>query len=361
MKLLDLYTDYLIVSNSHTTATGLSNVLDNAISHDKITRFLSKEVYDSKTLWALVKPSVRKIEAMIDSNSFGFLIVDDTIEEKHYTDENDIICYHYDHCFNRTVKGVNILSCVYHVENISIPVAFEIVKKPLEIDEKTGKQKRKSKKTKNELMLEMLSVCIENKLLFKYVLADNWFSSKENMNYLKTDLKKDFIMAVKSNRLVALSKEDKEKGKFQNIEALCLEPNTVKEVYFKGVDFPMLLLKQVFKNKDGSEGVLYLASSDTNLDYDQMTLFYKKRWNIETYHKSIKSICSLSKSPTQTIKTQSNHFFTSIFSFFKLESLKIKSNLNHFALKSKIYIRTLKTGYQEFLNMKASYAYSIEN
>jgi len=359
IKLLDLYTDYIIVSNSYTTATGLSAVLDNSISHDKITRFLSKEVYDSKTLWSLVKSKVREIEPKKVNDTPGFLIFDDTIQEKKYTDVNDIICYHYDHCLGRTVKGVNILSCIYNAENISIPVSFEIIKKPLELDEKTGKEKRKSKKTKNELMLEMLDVSVANKIIFKYVLTDNWFSSKENMIYVKKDLGKDFIMAIKSNRLVALSKEDKENGKFQNIESLCLEPNTVKEVYFKSVDFPILILKQVFKNKDGSEGVLYLGCSDTNLDYTQITLFYKKRWNIEVYHKSIKSNCNLAKSPTQTVITQSNHFFTSIFAFFKLESLKIKSKINHFALKSKIYINSLKTAYKEFQSMKKSYAWSL--
>ena len=40
--LLDLYTDYLISSFSYTTATGLSQLLDHALSHDQITRFLAQ-------------------------------------------------------------------------------------------------------------------------------------------------------------------------------------------------------------------------------------------------------------------------------------------------------------------------------
>jgi hypothetical protein len=39
----DLYTDYLITSFSYTTATGLSGLVDNAISHDPVTRFLSQQ------------------------------------------------------------------------------------------------------------------------------------------------------------------------------------------------------------------------------------------------------------------------------------------------------------------------------
>jgi hypothetical protein len=46
--LLDLYTDYLLSSFGPTTATGLSKVLDGAVSHDKITRLLSGNDFSSK-------------------------------------------------------------------------------------------------------------------------------------------------------------------------------------------------------------------------------------------------------------------------------------------------------------------------
>jgi hypothetical protein len=50
-ELLETYSDYLISSFSYTTATGLSGMLDGAISHDKITRFLATEAFDAKSLW----------------------------------------------------------------------------------------------------------------------------------------------------------------------------------------------------------------------------------------------------------------------------------------------------------------------
>lgn len=43
------------------------------------------------------------------------------------------------------------------------------------------------------------------KMHFNYVLTDSWFSSIENMICCKTTCKSDFIMALKSNRLVALT------------------------------------------------------------------------------------------------------------------------------------------------------------
>ena len=87
------------------------------------------------------------------------LIFDDTIQEKPYTDENDLICWHYDHSQSRTVKGINLLNCVYHASDVSLPVTYELITKPvLYTDVKTRRVKRKSLVTKNDLMRDMLSV-----------------------------------------------------------------------------------------------------------------------------------------------------------------------------------------------------------
>ena len=46
---LELYTDYLISGNSYATATGLSSMMNNDVSHDQITRFLSNNEFTSYT------------------------------------------------------------------------------------------------------------------------------------------------------------------------------------------------------------------------------------------------------------------------------------------------------------------------
>src|SRR5437660_1900069 len=97
-ELLDLYSDYLISSFGQTTATGLSALLGGSISHDRIQRFLSQRDCTSADLWQLVKPHVRAIE-----QSEGVMIVDDSVAEKPYTDENDIIAWHYEHSKDRMV------------------------------------------------------------------------------------------------------------------------------------------------------------------------------------------------------------------------------------------------------------------
>jgi hypothetical protein len=193
-KIMDLYTDYLLSSFSQVTATGLSNLLDGSIFHDKITRLLSGHAYCSKDLWHEVKPLVRAHES-----DDACLIFDGTIVSKPYTDENDMICWHWDHSKNRNEKGINLLTVFYHTQPVTssealrVPVAFECVKKTDRfIDLKTGKEKRKSPVTKNEMMRSMLQNAVENQhLKFRYVLADSWFASSGNMFFIHK-LKKYF-------------------------------------------------------------------------------------------------------------------------------------------------------------------------
>jgi hypothetical protein len=139
-ELLDIYTDYLISSFGLTTATGLSHLLNGAISHDRIQRFLATSPKTGKDLWRVVKPYVRQIQS-----EQGVIIVDDSISEKPHTDENDIICWHYDHTTGQNIKGINFVTALYHAQDVSLPVNYHLIEKTeTYIDKKTSKEKRRS-------------------------------------------------------------------------------------------------------------------------------------------------------------------------------------------------------------------------
>jgi hypothetical protein len=347
-EILDLYTDYLISSFGQTTATGLSKLMKGNVSHDQVSRMLSSPKKTSKDLWCMVKPKVRQVEC-----PDGLMILDDSIEEKPYTDENEIVCWHYDHSKGRNVKGINFITTLYYAQEIALPVAFEIVYKTEKyIDKKTGKEKRKSKTTKNEHARDMLQAVYKNKVPFKYMLADIWFASAENMRFVKTDIEKDFIMAVKDNRKVALSEDDKRNGKYQQIETLDIPKDTTKTIYLEKVLFPILLVRQDFTNKDGSTGVRYLVTSDLTLDATQIITIYQKRWKVEEYHRSLKQNASLAKSPTRTETTQTNHFVAALWSFVKIELLKVQTKKNHYQLKSQLYFAALNVAFLELQKLK---------
>jgi hypothetical protein len=115
--LLDLYSAYLISSFGQTTSTGLAALLGEIVSHDRITRFQAGCPARQRT-----RGTVRQIKSADD-----VLIVDDNVAEKPSTDENEILCWHYDHAQGRTVKGINFVTALYHSREVSLPVGFVLV------------------------------------------------------------------------------------------------------------------------------------------------------------------------------------------------------------------------------------------
>jgi hypothetical protein len=224
-----------------------------------------------------VKPLVNEI-----SCNESLLIIDDSIVAKPFTNPNALINWHYDHCIGKSVKGVNFVSSFYYSPkyDMGLPVGVDYVLKDKEVVGCNGKTSYKSKRTKNAMMRDMVMRII--------ILVLNMFWQIVGSHHLKImtciteHCKSDFILAIKSNRVVALSEQDKEKGIYHSIESLELEGRTMS-VYLKQYSKPVLIAKQIFKNGDGSTGTLYLATSDLNLDYQSLTTIYKKRWKVEEF------------------------------------------------------------------------------
>jgi hypothetical protein len=133
----------------------------------------------------------------------------------------------------------------------------------------------------------------QQQVTYRYLLAESWYSSAENMSYV-LDLKHHFIFALESCRTLALSQEDRVAGKFQALDSLTFPDKEPLKVYLRSVKQALLIVRQVFtasadRNKDDSQGILYLVSSDTDLTYEQITTIYKRSgrplpWKVEQYH-----------------------------------------------------------------------------
>lgn len=76
----DPNTNYLIASTSYKTATGMTSLL--SVIQDKITRSLSRGIYESKYLWLYVKLYVLKFTQSKETIVSGF---DDLIKERRYS------------------------------------------------------------------------------------------------------------------------------------------------------------------------------------------------------------------------------------------------------------------------------------
>lgn len=350
--MLGLYSDFLIASFGQTSATTLARLLEGEVSHDQVSRFLQQVEPFSRTLWQLAKPVVRQIE-----QEDGTISVDDCVIPKPHSQENGVVEWYFDHTTNRTVLGISFITAYYSVitpmGRLGVPVAGEvIVKKPV-WDEKKHTTKMKSPITKNEHYRVLLASCKANRIKYKYVLNDTWYTNAENMNFVVEDMGKHFVMAAKENLVVMICDEDDKIRWSGKISELEIEEGQVCEVYISGVDFALYVSKHIFKNENGTTGTLHLCSDDKTLTSDQTLAVYQERWPIEEFHKSLKQNASLAKSPTSSPACQIKHILCSFYGYIKLEKLKMSTGENHFALRTKLYISALKASYAELVRLQA--------
>ena len=94
-----MYTYYELSAFGAATATSLSAMIEGDVIHDPITRFLSAQEYTSQELWQQVKTTVRLVV-----REKGVLIFDNTIQEKAWTDENELMCGFFGRCNARSVR-----------------------------------------------------------------------------------------------------------------------------------------------------------------------------------------------------------------------------------------------------------------
>jgi len=198
----------------------------------------------------------------------------------------------------------------------------------------------------------MLAQCKANGVKFKYVLNDTWYTNPENMTFVVERLGKHFVMATKENMSILICDESdviQWKGKMRDLD---IAEGQVREVYINGIDFPVYVSRHVFKNEDGSSGILYLCSDDSSLTANETLAIYQKRWPVEEFHKSLKQNASLGKSPASTPACQIKHILCSFYGHIKLEKLKVIRKENHFAMRTKMYIAALKTSYEELQRLR---------
>lgn len=361
-ELMDLYSDYLLSSPTVVSALVLVKVLNDSYSHDAVTRMLAQGELSQQKYWKQIKRVVRQVETEL-----GVISIDDTIEEKPHSTENDLISWHYDHSQGKSVKGINMVTFTYVNEldsqvKVKLPLAWELVRKDKVVEKtekKDGKfitrQVRQASISKIALVKERLGVLVyQNQVKFKYVVFDSWYTSAELMKYMVLDLQKHFVCAIKDNRMISFdTTEASEKSKtWQAVSQAALEPGRVYQVRVKEVSFTLHLVKKVYHNQDGSTGVQYLLSSDTSQDAQQIDQTYQKRWSSEDLHRSLKQNTALEKMPAKMACSQANHIFASMLAQVKLESLKMATKQNHYTLKKQILIESLKSAWTYLQQLK---------
>lgn len=306
---LELYAKFLIANQNKYSGVELSKTSNIPLSHDSVSKWLRDEDFTSKDLWPHVKNMVSKEQ--------GYLIVDDSVLDKRFSRNNELVGRHWSGNEHRLICGIDLVNLLWTEGEECIPVDYRIYQ-----------SEEKKVKTKNEYFREMLTVAKRRGFEPWYVLGDCWYGSVENMKFIKKQGWK-FIFGVKENRQVSITKNI-----YVSISDFDWDKTLVQKVWLKEFGYVMVA-KIVVKNDD----VQYVVTNDLSLnDIESLKEHNDHRWNIETFHRGIKQTTGIEKCYSTLEKSQRNHIFVSFLAFIRLEYTRLHDGISWYEQKA-VYAR----------------------
>lgn len=290
------YVEYVISTPINYTCTNLAAHLEQ-ISHDAVNDYLRREKHTSHTLWEFAQPLINNCEE-------SFLVLDDSVQDKSYSQKIEMVKLQYSGNTHGLVKGIGIVNLVHVHEGDYHPLDFRVY-----APDADGK-------TKNDHFQDMLRQAFEEKgLQAQTILFDSWYAGMENLKFIH-GLGKFFITTLKENRLVSLSKEQD----YIHLQQIEWTPEQLQEginVKLKKIPFTVQLFKRVATNGD-IEWVI------TNRDPGsiQAQVVQKEnqvRWCIEQLHRELKQLTGIERCQCRKQRAQRNHFACCYHAWFSLK------------------------------------------
>jgi hypothetical protein len=294
---LDTYTLFLLAEPKYAGCNRLSEILGD-VSHDSINRFLLRERYQPKDLFDEIKQHIDLID--------GTLSGDDTVIDKPYSDpaRTELIGYFWSGKHHRVVKGIQLITLYYtDPSGQSIPVNYRIY------DKQEGK-------SKNDYFREMIEEVIAWGLKPKIVTGDTWYSSQENLKFLRNQ-KLGFLMGIAKNRKVSV-----QPGVYNQVQELPIPDNGLV-VHLKNFG-RVKVFRKTFKNEVERYYIVLLPYSEEieQLTYYDFKQLHSIHWGIECYHRAIKQLCGIERFMVRTTDALKTHFFCAIRAFTQLELMR---------------------------------------
>ena len=308
------YCQYLLSSQINYTITNFAEHLES-ISHDKINYYLKNEKLTPRLLWENVKD-------LIVNDENAYIIFDDSVLDKRYSEEIEIVRRQYSGNEHGIVKGIGLVNCIYVNPKLQ---AFWVIDYRIFNPDVDGK-------TKIDHVKDMLQNLVYQKLLpFDTVLIDTWYAVHALMLYIDS-LDKVYYCPLKNNRLVddTLGKE-----KYKHVELLEWSKEELecgKIIKIKG--FPANKKVKLFRVTVSTNRTDYVATNDlSQSSTDVVQEVYKIRWKIEEFHREVKQLTGIESCQCRKARLQRNHIACAMLVWVRLKSLAYQTGQTIYQIK----------------------------
>ena len=249
----------------------------------------------------------KDIKKLTDDNRKNVFIIDDSLFNRISCKKTELASKVFDHTSMNYKKGFRMLTLSWSDGNSLIPVnscllasskQSNLIGPIKEFDNRTiaGKRRRLAQTKAPQAMLTLLDTAVSLGLSADYVLFDTWFANPAQITAIKGKGMDVIAMIKKSNRIKYLyngeqlnikeiySKNKKRRGKSKYLLSIHVIVGKENQVPAKIV---------CVRNKANRKDRLAFLCTDTTLSEEEIIRIYGKRWKIEVFFKTCKSMLNL--------------------------------------------------------------------
>jgi hypothetical protein len=319
------YIEYLLSTAINYTCSNLSEHLEN-VSHDSVTDFLQNSKFTPGDLWELVKNR-------IDDRAEAFLLVDDSVQNKQYSQAIETVKLQYSGNVHGLVKGIGLVNLVHTNGSLGdfYPVNYRIYN-----PDGDGK-------SKNEHFQEMFTQAVEKQeIKARNIAFDSWYASVDNLKMIHRS-GWTFYTNVKSNRRVSIIKE----VGYQHLEELEWSREELisgKLVRLKEVPFWLKLFKLVATHGD----VEWVITNKLTDDFTRLRAIEatQVRWQVEEFHREFKQLTGSEKCQCRKERSQRNHLACCYAAWVAIKVKATEMRKTVYQLRNGLFTEYLKSQLQ---------------
>jgi Transposase DDE domain len=304
-KKLALYVSMLILSKDRKNYASMAR--ENNLAYKKVY-ILNTEVNN------YIEECIQFLHEIIKNNSTeenpGYIIVDFTLLEKHFSEHISGVTYDYDGSRKRVEKGFSTGFIVWSNGNIVIPFDYTLWLRKKDAGE--------FYKKKTTLVIELILAAKKHGIPFKEVRLDGAFASVEIFNFIKQE---GLLITARipSNRVIDSNGEENQLSKHSHLQMKGNEKYKTIQGSYKEHDLYFTAHK---RNATGNKKEVVFIVSNVIRTPKEHVEAYSKRWPPEKYFRSSKQHIGITHCQSTNADKQKFHIFSAMVAYSILQCIK---------------------------------------
>ena len=281
-------------------------------SKNTVYRFLSAAKTNWERFVLLLSERIinRTIRPLTGKDRKDVFVIDDTLFARTGGKKTELCSKVFDHVSMKYRRGYRLLTLGWSDGNSFLPIAGRLLASgdeknmigpKREVDKRSlaGKRRKQATSKAPDVMAEMLKNALRAGHRAKYVLFDTWFASPKAILRIRRECRLDTIAMIKKTSKVFYELDGRQMNIKQIFEAS--KKRRGRSKYLLSIDvtltdregnaIPARIV--CVRNRNNRKDWIAFISTDAGLAPEEILRIYGKRWDIEVFFKTCKSMLRL--------------------------------------------------------------------